>query len=75
MKHYVSSEAVCPFYTQEQPLRIHCEGINAGSSIQVIFVNERFKTIHRKYYCSKHVNYEKCPLYEAINKQYQENKI
>lgn len=74
MKHYVSTEAVCPFYTQEQPLKIHCEGISAGSSIQVSFVNEGKKRIHRKLFCTRTSHYEKCPLYEAIAKQYQEDK-
>ena len=75
MKHYVSTEVVCPFYTQEQALRIHCEGITAGSSIQVSFYKEFLKKLHRRNYCCKTSNYEKCPLYEAIAKQYKEDKL
>lgn len=74
MKHYVSAEAVCPFYTQEQPLKIHCEGISQGSSIQVSFADKGKKIRHRKHFCSQHSHYEKCPLYEAIAKQYEEDK-
>ena len=73
MKHYSSKAVVCPFYHQEQPTKIHCEGFATDNTIQVSFVNKEAKINHRKHCCLDIKAYKQCPIYEAIASQYEED--
>ena len=73
MKHYVSEAVVCPFYIQEQAIKIHCEGFAKDNNIQVSFRNEEKKNVHRKKFCRSIQCYRECPLYKTIEKQYMED--
>jgi hypothetical protein len=73
MKNYMDNCTVCPFYTHEKELKIHCEGCCKGSRIHLCFdCKERMKA-HKKKYCNNINGYELCPLYPAIEKQYKED--
>lgn len=74
MKHYQSSVIVCPFYNQETALKIYCDGINTHCSTQVSFVEKLHKESHEKQFCKELHKYNSCPIYQAINKQYEENE-
>ena len=71
MKHLVSTGVVCPFYLQEQPLKMHCEGFNKSTTIQLSFKSEDKKKVFRKKYCMSLQCYRDCPLYSVIEKQYK----
>ena len=72
MKHYMDNSTVCPFYSQEKELKIHCEGYCKGTRIHLCFDCKERKKKHKKLYCNNIYNYESCPLYPAINEQYKE---
>lgn len=75
MKHYVSNTVVCPFYTQEQPLKIHCEGFTKDNSIQVSFPDSFKKDKHMKRHCKNIQCYSSCPIYLANELQYKEDDL
>lgn len=74
MKHYVSTSAVCPFYEQEQPMKIHCEGFSKSNTIQISFKNDERKKLYTSKRCYSLENYKKCPIYQAVEKCYVEDK-
>lgn len=74
MKHYVSKYVVCPFYSQEEPLKLHCEGYRKGNRIQLTFSSNELFEQHKKLYCTELNGYYKCPIYPVIMKQYEEKK-
>ena len=74
MKHYVAKEIICPFYKQEEPTRIHCEGFCKSNSLQISFAKKELLQLHRERHCKNFVGYPMCPLFPVINKQYEEVK-
>ena len=74
MQNYCDKYVVCPFYSQEAALKLHCEGFDIGNRIHLCFdCKERMKA-HKQRFCCDIFNYEKCPLYTVIAKQYEESK-
>lgn len=71
MKNYVDSSTVCPFYSQEKELKIHCEGYCRGTRLHICFDSRERKKAHKKKYCNDLYGYESCPLYPVIIKQYK----
>ena len=74
MKYFMSSKAVCPFYKQEQPIKIHCEGFGWGSTILLRFKDEERKKFYTSKHCYSLENYKKCPIYKAVESCYVEDK-
>lgn len=74
MKHYVSKYVVCPFYSQEEPLKLHCEGYCKGNSIILVFNSKAILNQHKNLYCTELNGYDKCPIYPVVMKQYEEKK-
>ena len=74
MKNYMDSGTVCPFYSQEKELKIHCEGYCKGTRLHVCFDCTERKKAHKKAFCNNINGYESCPLYPAIMKQYQKGE-
>ena len=73
MKNYMDKAVVCPFYSQEEPLKLHCEGYASGNRIHLCFdCKERMKN-HKKLFCKNIVldGYKHCPLYPVIMQQYE----
>lgn len=71
MKHYVSKEAVCPFYRQETGRRLHCEGFCPSCSLQITFSGHSVLVTHKMRHCNSFKGYPECPLYPVINEQYE----
>lgn len=71
LKHYVSKEVVCPFYRQEDGLRLYCEGFDPCCSLQVSFSGRDVMRSHKHRHCNSFRGYPECPLYPAINGQYE----
>lgn len=74
MKYYQSTVIVCPFYNQETALKIYCDGISSHCSTQVSFDFKFHKEAHERQFCKELHLYTSCPIYQAINKQYEENE-
>lgn len=74
MQNYCDKYVVCPFYSQESMLKLHCEGFSVGNRIHICFdCKERMKN-HKQMFCYDIYNYENCPLFAVIAKQYEEKK-
>jgi hypothetical protein len=72
MKHYESKAVVCPFYHQEQATKIHCDGVSKDNTVQISFTNQEAKNKYRKDFCLNIKTYTKCPIYQAIAKQWED---
>lgn len=73
MKHYESKAVVCPFYHQEQATKIHCDGVCQGNTVQISFITQEVKNKFRKDFCLNIKAYTKCPIYQAIAKQWEDD--
>lgn len=56
--YYVSPHALCPFYSQEQPRALFCEGPFPGSVLRLGFRGSAKR--HKQLYCC--ADWEQCPL-------------
>lgn len=74
MKHYCDKYILCPFYKQEDGVRLFCEGIGKGNSIQLSFENKELLKAHKRRYCYTIAKHMQCPLYPAIYRQYEEEQ-
>lgn len=72
MKYYVDNNTVCPFYCQQEPLRLHCDGFSEGNKIHLQFDCKVTLKAHKSRYCNNIASYKNCPLYRLIDKHYQE---
>jgi hypothetical protein len=71
MKNYMDNCIVCPFYSHEDKLKLHCEGYCKGTRLHLLFdCKERMKA-HKKRFCDNINGYMNCPLYPVIEKQYK----
>ena len=70
MQGYVSKEVVCPFYKQEEGLKLRCEGFCNSCSLQISFTRKELLQLHKERHCNSFKGYPKCPLFPAINRQY-----
>jgi hypothetical protein len=70
MKLYVSKEVVCPFYKEEETVRIRCEGFSSKCSLQTTFADHVCLQAHKKRFCNSMERYPECPLYPPIYGQY-----
>ena len=71
MRKYVSKEVICPFYRVEEGLKLHCEGFCPDCSLQISFTRRDVMRMHKDRYCNSFKGYPECPLYPAINDQYE----
>ena len=52
-RYFVSYEVQCPFYKDEEPTVIHCEGVEAGSSLHNVFTPNTVRTrAYKEQYCN-----------------------
>lgn len=72
MKSYIDSNIVCPFYAFDGDQKIHCEGFNDRTRIQLAFANSEARREHKKAFCKSMEGCKDCPLYTIINRQYEE---
>lgn len=73
MQGYISKEVVCPFYKQEEGVKIRCEGFSRSCSLQTSFCNKEKLLNHKGRFCNSMEGYTRCPLYPAIYRQYDED--
>jgi hypothetical protein len=65
-----SARITCPFFRGHTPTEIGCEGITDETLLKLIFPDRAVRDTHEDIFCMKH--FEKCELYEAINKKYDD---
>lgn len=67
-KHYKEDEYVpCPFYKNEGPIEIRCEGIVSAITSN-IFSRRKEKEDFKQDYCIG--LYRSCPLYQELDKNF-----
>ena len=71
MRNYTSKEVICPFYKQEDGLKLRCEGFCPSSSLQISFSRRDVMHMHKDRHCNSFSGYPECPLFPVINKQYE----
>ena len=74
MEKYADATTVCPFYLDEETLKLHCEGFTKGTQIHLCFDSKERKREHKKKYCHGLNCYEQCPLNSVIMAQYEEEE-
>ena len=72
MRKYNSKEVICPFYHGEEGLKLHCEGFCPSCTLQISFTQRSILRMHKQTHCNSFKGYPQCPLYPAINGQYEE---
>ena len=65
----LQASAVCPFFLNDYPLSIVCEGIY-GETTRTNFKNSAFKNVHAKEYCTTN-NCRFCEIYRGNMKKYE----
>lgn len=65
-----SAQIRCPFFRGHTPTEIGCEGITDDTLLKLIFPCRTARDRQEDIFCMQH--FEKCELYEAINKKYEE---
>lgn len=69
MKHYQDKNVLCPFYHQEKPSVLMCEGVEDGSALQLTFDSSIHKADYKDDYCCE--DWEKCRISKMLNDKYQ----
>lgn len=72
MKYYESTSVVCPFYTNEDSLRIHCEGNDGSKASHQLFSDRKCREEYKHKYCEN--DYKKCCIAAGILKKWDESK-
>lgn len=66
-RHFVSYEALCPFYKAEDKNMIYCEGVAENSSIHNAFSGSAAR--YKREYCCK--NWESCLIAGMLGSKYE----
>lgn len=74
MKDRLDDYVVCPFYTGQYKQRMQCTGINENTRLHLYFKNNESMKEHKNKFCRDIFCYDRCPLYKAIAKQFEEEK-
>lgn len=69
MTTFNSVKIRCPFYVDEDSLRIRCEGVKGCKRVSVDFKTKIEKLKWQVMYCN--TDYEKCKICQAIEKEYK----
>lgn len=71
MRNYLSNEVTCPFYSQESPITIQCEGaVPDATSTKTTFRSHRSLALHKHRFCNQIDSNANCPIFNAINSKY-----
>ena len=69
-RYFVSYLVQCPFYKDEEPTVIHCEGVEAGSSLHNVFTPNTARTrAYKEQYCNS--RWEQCLIAKMLNGKYE----
>ena len=69
MKQYESKYVQCPFYHSESKRKIHCEGVECGSSTHLVFESPDGNKKYKKKYCCG--DFKKCLIAKMLYRKYE----
>lgn len=67
---YKDVEIKCPFFKEQNPKNISCEGLVDDSIIKLCFVSPKAKDTQTRIFCEK--SYKNCEIYRILEKKYEE---
>jgi len=70
MNNYEDPSVLCPFYKEERPFALICEGPNTYTSVHMCFHPTSRKKSYKQTYCMDH--YNDCLLAKGLNKMWDE---
>lgn len=73
MRHYQSKYVVCPFYSCEEDVKLHCEGVEPRTSIHLTFRSPAELLEYRKRYCE--TKYGECRLAKMLYDKYNQREV
>lgn len=68
MRHFQDKRVLCPFYHQEKPSVLMCEGVEDGCSIQITFDSGQHKADYKDALCCE--DWEQCRVSKMLNEKY-----
>lgn len=68
MRHPQSKSVLCPFYSCEEDVKLHCEGVVPRTSIHLVFRSPSELIEYRKKYCE--ASYGECRLAKRLYEKY-----
>lgn len=72
MRHYQSKYVECPFYSCEEDVKLHCEGVEPRTSIHLTFRSPAELLEYRKRYCES--AYGRCRLAKMLYEKYNQGE-
>lgn len=69
MKHRVSNKVICPFYRCEERQMIYCEGVMAGTGINLTFAEPEGKKQYKIRCCE--AKYDDCLIAQTLQYKWE----
>ena len=67
---YDNCYAKCPFFLSSGRQHIMCEGITSDCAIDLVFISEERRNLHRRIFCDD--KYKNCEIHKTLEKKYEE---
>ena len=67
---YDNCLARCPFFLTSGKKNVLCEGLTDDCTINLLFVSEEKRDLHRKIFCD--ARYKNCELFKLLEKKYED---
>ena len=63
-------DAKCPFFKASGTRKVSCEGITDDCIINLMFISEPKRNLHRKLFCD--AKYQNCEIHKMLMEKYEE---
>lgn len=71
MKHYVCTEAICPYYRMEERQKLYCEGVEEGMTLHVAFGSPKMQERYKAGRCCSWA-WADCRIARMLNQKWEE---
>lgn len=71
MSSYMAKNVKCPYYGKEDDVKIHCDGVEEGTFIHLVFASPSMRRNYQLDVCCD--DYESCPIAEAHRRKWEED--
>lgn len=70
MSNYMAKNVRCPYYVKEDGAKIHCEGVEEGTYIHLVFASPGMRRNYQTDVCCD--EFDTCPIAEMNNKKWED---